>query len=563
MKSFLYVITSILLLSSPYLALAQTLDQPKGNRYFKGQEKAQEPLGENDKFSSFKQQRDFSGNYNFPATLNQVEGLGSISNLFFAPVHPDTVKTIVETPEGPAAIYPEASVGSVLDPTSVIFSESNEQFSAFTRYSVDSINFQYQYIKPIDSISETETVTIEDTTSAFFVNGMAKDSFSFNKDTTWSIDSTGAPVDSTPLPSVEVTFTDLDNPQQIADSQTVWPAYDVVIKSNTIDTIVYQNPDSTIKNDEIVFNRQGTSEVKQEVVDTVIIQLYKGSNPLLYTLESVMLTNGSEVNFASPYYYFEEQGVNDRGYQPDFEVAIPLTDEFITTLDSADFFSRAVSVSNIGPRAWNDDSTSLEGIVASTITFKPGYDVQTPDTFADLTADSPIVRHNMFRVGRLFDQQPYRPTTFNNSFNLSSIQKWYHDREFDPDMPVISQSLYRPTNFSSAGNTHYNIGYRLSTQNLGVEEAASDQPVGIKIYPNPASSGKEVKVELKSETNTDARIRLYNTIGKMVQDFGNRRITKQGNQVLRMSTSGLEPGVYFLNIHTSSGEVTRKISVVR
>jgi hypothetical protein len=69
--------------------------------------------------------------------------------------------------------------------------------------------------------------------------------------------------------------------------------------------------------------------------------------------------------------------------------------------------------------------------------------------------------------------------------------------------------------------------------------------VNVSIYPNPSNSDFNIVCENMT------RVKVYNVMGAMISDeqvSGSRYVV-----------SGLESGIYFINIETNNGNVTRKV----
>jgi hypothetical protein len=107
-----------------------------------------------------------------------------------------------------------------------------------------------------------------------------------------------------------------------------------------------------------------------------------------------------------------------------------------------------------------------------------------------------------------------------------------------------------------------------SVNGKGFEMIYSTYPVSIReienikninIYPNPVSSNQQLNVSFTVESIDDIQINLYNVVGQLVkQDFRNN-FSGQFNEPY--DVSNLTKGIYLLQIHTSKGNLTRKVSV--
>ena len=73
------------------------------------------------------------------------------------------------------------------------------------------------------------------------------------------------------------------------------------------------------------------------------------------------------------------------------------------------------------------------------------------------------------------------------------------------------------------------------------------------IYPNPAND----VVRLSTDNGQQTTVRIYNVMGMLV---GTRLATSATNEI-EINVSDYNPGIYFFNIQTENGSVTKKIIV--
>jgi len=89
----------------------------------------------------------------------------------------------------------------------------------------------------------------------------------------------------------------------------------------------------------------------------------------------------------------------------------------------------------------------------------------------------------------------------------------------------------------------------------GIEENTSVE--GLNVYPNPASS--EVFVEFNLAKNEKTTIRLSDLSGKVLSKSELGGVV--GNQRIALNTSDLSRGLYLVEVITSNGRTTRKLSI--
>jgi len=80
----------------------------------------------------------------------------------------------------------------------------------------------------------------------------------------------------------------------------------------------------------------------------------------------------------------------------------------------------------------------------------------------------------------------------------------------------------------------------------------------INVFPNPVAN--EMTIELTNTADVDATVSVLNTMGQEVIALGNVALT-EGVQSLNVNTSDLANGVYFVNIVSDNGTITKRFAV--
>lgn len=92
----------------------------------------------------------------------------------------------------------------------------------------------------------------------------------------------------------------------------------------------------------------------------------------------------------------------------------------------------------------------------------------------------------------------------------------------------------------------------------GVEDAILDG--NVNVYPNPATS--EVNVDFTLTKANKVSVNVYDVTGKLVATLLNSEVLGAGVQNVQWNNPA-STGLYFLNITTEEGTITRKVSVVK
>ena len=80
------------------------------------------------------------------------------------------------------------------------------------------------------------------------------------------------------------------------------------------------------------------------------------------------------------------------------------------------------------------------------------------------------------------------------------------------------------------------------------------------ISPNPLKSGQELNVLLELEEAVAGQVRLIDVTGRLINTMDNLTFNKGENR-LNLGTSSLKNGLYFIQLETGKGQITRKIVV--
>ena len=79
----------------------------------------------------------------------------------------------------------------------------------------------------------------------------------------------------------------------------------------------------------------------------------------------------------------------------------------------------------------------------------------------------------------------------------------------------------------------------------------------MKLYPNPATDN--VNILIASKENANAQLNIFHLMGQLV--YSENVAVAEGNNLVRVSTSNLQAGVYMVNIKTNAGTSTQKLIV--
>lgn len=104
-----------------------------------------------------------------------------------------------------------------------------------------------------------------------------------------------------------------------------------------------------------------------------------------------------------------------------------------------------------------------------------------------------------------------------------------------------------------------NYGFLYPCNNtVSIEEKEGD-PLTLKIYPNPIQSDI-LSLLINYSKNSSVKISITNTLGQLVSE--EQQFISNGSTLLSKNISSLSPGLYFINLSTSDGNLsTKKLTI--
>ena len=134
-------------------------------------------------------------------------------------------------------------------------------------------------------------------------------------------------------------------------------------------------------------------------------------------------------------------------------------------------------------------------------------------------------------------------TLFDATFTLSSGTKYY--------WRVRAYNTYKTCNVTSTTSN-----FTTGTANAVAEIQGISQFV---VAPNPLSKSAALTLNLTSETAFEANVKLLNVAGQLV--FSEKRAFTAGSSAQNIAASGLQNGIYILQIESAKGVLNKKIVV--
>lgn len=378
--------------------------------------------------------------------------------------------------------------------------------------------------------------------------------------------------DSSAMDSLFVEFysDDTSGMPQVDSSLTVWRNYNVLYDTakNQYDTM-HLMADTGLKNSMTPYSYLDTiSSEEKEVVDTLIIQYFAtdqdgGLRGPIWTTQGGDTLRFMTVDIDRSVH----RGGGEDGAGPLREEKIELTAEDVPEEGEGPI----EALGNIDHRLFSKEAGyefqsdgADEFIVGATVTFEPGYPYHPTDTLVDFSGEDPDYKRNAFRVVRTeFDISAPDPTG-NNGFVYASYSNL--PQKFNPEeLNQFERSYYNPFIQSPENENstpHHYMDFHFTPDNLSTEDVAGNADKVQSVYPNPATTNEPVTVKFETGQREDVSMKLFNAIGKEVTNVPAQTLNK-GTHNLELSTNGLEPGVYFLNVNVGGDQETIKLSITQ
>lgn len=98
----------------------------------------------------------------------------------------------------------------------------------------------------------------------------------------------------------------------------------------------------------------------------------------------------------------------------------------------------------------------------------------------------------------------------------------------------------------------------------GSNLAVTTEPIGVNqitVYPNPISSQATVDYELVNKTPIS--LAIYNSNGQLVKVLLDKVVQETGQYTMPLNVSDLPQGIYYVNLQSDSGNLIKKLMVIR
>lgn len=141
---------------------------------------------------------------------------------------------------------------------------------------------------------------------------------------------------------------------------------------------------------------------------------------------------------------------------------------------------------------------------------------------------------------------------FISSVNMGTSPAGYNGIRLITDIAVFGQSIY-----AGGHTTDYIYAFfaRIDDNSLPLALNEPKKEPGFSVYPNPA--GDKINLQLEDALRqAQGDIHLYNVLGKKVKNISG---TSLNERETRIDVSDLPKGVYFIDLVTGEGRVTKKI----
>jgi len=271
-----------------------------------------------------------------------------------------------------------------------------------------------------------------------------------------------------------------------------------------------------------------------DVVDTLVIQLWATDKLSYYTW-----TTNSEPFATVDYNAATGEGTN---YTQEFRIPLTINDTFTFATGMWGIWQQIIP-----------GGMELEGPVAATWTFKPGYSYSTDDTMGG-EWDNPVPYKplNTFQFSLYQDNEAWPLESYNNGLLVPNWERY--DKWPEPHHRYFAGTGW--TSYSYYVNTYFGISFDDAWIN-SIEDVDANFAVG-DVYPNPADISAKLGVELKNTSNL--KVEVLNSLGQVMEVITNDTYPA-GQHTIDINTSELESGMYICRISAGNSTITKQMLV--
>jgi len=216
---------------------------------------------------------------------------------------------------------------------------------------------------------------------------------------------------------------------------------------------------------------------------------------------------------------------------------------------------------------------------AVTYKFNPATPYGVGDTINGDTAAMKLVakRNNSFRGSVISDY-----SSFNEGLN--TVQPFV-DRIYNLGLLARTETRYTYTGSNGFPSNsvfykrYYSAGFQTSTgvtlniypniaahitnvTNSGINEVKNSNLIASAVYPNPATINGIATLEFNLKSSSKVSVEIYNLMGQLVKTVANKNFDS-GVNTLDMNLSGMNAGVYFVDVNVNGVSQTKKLTIVQ
>ena len=124
-------------------------------------------------------------------------------------------------------------------------------------------------------------------------------------------------------------------------------------------------------------------------------------------------------------------------------------------------------------------------------------------------------------------------------------------------LSIIKYSFINVDNMSDS--VQVSIRYNAAPSTVGIKESSKNLNASFGIFPNPAKETTSLLVNAVKAT--ESSVQLFNSLGEVVYQKNVNLV--EGKNKIEVSLENLASGVYFANLKTENGNVSKKLIVTR
>jgi hypothetical protein len=204
-----------------------------------------------------------------------------------------------------------------------------------------------------------------------------------------------------------------------------------------------------------------------------------------------------------------------------------------------------------------------DNLIAYTVTFKPGHDYDTssimiyqrdPSLFPPTATRVNYFGYRFFSNSAARESQVIQTKFYNNSLFADKLTGYY------PSGTINNGWVgFLPGN-AYFENQYLQSDVLLTSSNVGLKDIKNDNFAMTNVYPNPANVNGTAVMGFNLKSASSVNVSIFNITGQLIKNVINKNFSA-GEHAEEFDLSGLQPGIYMVNMTVNGVSQTKKLTI--